>query len=79
MLPGVNLFQEQVATEEAIYYLESTGDYREMLDAYKTLYPAYATYIVGYLSSAPPAYLGAILLGHVYGRFTAREKEWQLT
>jgi len=78
IVPGVNLVQERLATEEALYYLEKHGRYEELLHAYKILYPAYATYIIAYFPLAVPAYVGAILLGHAYGRFLAREKEYQL-
>lgn len=76
--PGVNLFQEGIATSEAMYYLEDKGDYEELIRSYKILYPAYATYAVAYISAAPPAYIGAILLGHWIGRSAAKDKEWQL-
>ncbi len=76
--PGVNLFQEGMATDEAMHYLEETGQYEELIKAYKSLYPAYATYVVGYVSSSPPAYVGAILIGHWIGRVAARDKRWQL-
>lgn len=78
ILPGVNLFQESVASEEALIYLEDKERYDQLLDAYKILYPAYATYLISYISSAPPAYIGAILIGHWAGRFKAREKKWEL-
>ncbi len=78
MAPGVNLFQEGIATNEAMYYLEEEKQYKELIRAYKVLYPAYGTYAIAYISSAPPAYLGAILLGHWIGRSAAHDKEWQL-
>ena len=76
--PGVNLFQEGIATNEAMFYLEEQGQYEDLLRSYKVLYPAYATYVIAYLASAPPAYFGAILLGHWVGRSAAKDKEWQL-
>lgn len=78
ILPGMNLFQEAVASEEAILYLERTEQYEELLESYKVLYPAYSTYIISYISSSPPAYIGAILIGHWAGHFKAGEKEWEL-
>ncbi|MFZ5802032.1 MAG: hypothetical protein ACOY3K_02820 [Candidatus Omnitrophota bacterium] len=77
-VPGVDLFQENMATDETLYYLEETGQYERLLKAYKVLYPAYATYIGAYISASPIATVGALLFGHWYGRFTAKEKEWQL-
>jgi hypothetical protein len=78
VLPGMNLFQESVASEEAMLYFENSKRYEELLDAYKILYPAYATYVVSYISASTPAYIGALIIGHWMGRFKAREKEWQL-
>lgn len=78
ILPGVNLFQENIATDEALYYLEETKNYDELLRGYKILYPAYSTYIVSYISANPVALVGAIVGGHVMGRMKASDKEWQL-
>lgn len=78
ILPGVNLFQESIASDEAIFYFESKKQYEKLLAAYKILYPAYATYMISYISAAPVAYIGAIIIGHWMGRFKAREKEWEL-
>lgn len=78
ILPGMNLFQETVASDEALFYLEQTKQYDDLINAYKILYPAYATYLVSYFASSTPAYVGAVIVGHWAGRFKAREKEWQL-
>lgn len=77
-LPGVNLVQENLATDEALYYLEETGNYHELLRAYKILYPAYATYIASYISASPAALVGAVSMGHIIGRAKAKEKDWEL-
>ena len=77
-LPGVNLVQENLATEEAMYYLEATGQYDQLLRAYKILYPAYATYIVSYIAASPVALIGAVSIGHIIGRAKAKEKKWEL-
>ena len=75
MLPGFNLFQESVATDEALDYLKITDHRKEAVRAYKILYPAYATYVGSYLPAYPIGYLGAILGGHIYGRMEARNLE----
>lgn len=78
IFPGVNLFQEGAATGEAMHYLEKTEQYEELIESYKVLYPAYATYIFSYLPLALPAYFGGVLIGHWVGRSAARDKAWQL-
>lgn len=78
ILPGVNLVQENLATEEALVFLEQEKKYESLIRAYQILYPAYATYAIAYLSVSPIAYVGAITLGHIIGRYKAREKKEQL-
>lgn len=67
MVPGINLIQEANATDEAMFYLEEQEFYHELIDAPKTLYPAYATYIASYISGAPAPLIGALLMGHHFG------------
>ena len=74
----MNLVQENLATDEALYYLEETEQYEELVRAYKVLYPAYATYIAAYISSSPVAYFGALIVGHIVGRTKSKEKAWEL-
>ncbi len=78
IVPGVNLFQEGMATEEAMIYLEKTKQYDELLRAYRVLYPAYGTYVLSYFSLSFPAYIGGVLIGHWVGRSAAKDKAWQL-
>ena len=78
LFPGVNLFQEGMATSEALLYLEGAGKYDELIRAYKVLYPAYATYVSAYIAVVPFAYFGALLIGHWVGRSAAADKKWQL-
>ncbi len=78
ILPGVNLFQESIATDEALTYLEQAEDYDQLIHAYKVLYPAYATYAISYLSASPIALVGAITFGHFLGRTAAKDKRWEL-
>lgn len=78
LLPGINVFQEATASDEAFYYLESIENYDELFRAYRILYPAYSTYVVNYISSSPFALLGTLTFGHIVGRTEAYEKRWQL-
>ncbi|MSR77646.1 MAG: hypothetical protein EXS63_05410 [Candidatus Omnitrophica bacterium] len=78
ILPGINLVQEALATDEALQYLEEQGKYQELLQAYKILFPAYTTYILSYIPLSPPALVGGIFIGHIVGRMKASDKEWQL-
>jgi len=78
IVPGVNLVQENLATDEALYYLEKKERYEELFRAYKILYPAYATYIASYISSSPVVIVGAISIGHIIGREKARDKRRSL-
>ena len=73
-LPGVNLVQESIATDEALHYMEETQKYGQLIRGYKVLYPAYATYAVSYLSSSIVAMVGAVTFGHILGRCKAKDK-----
>ncbi len=75
LLPGFDTYQESLATDEALDYLKITNQRKEAVRAYKILYPAYATYVGGYLPAYPIGYLGAIAGGHAYGRSEARKLE----
>lgn len=74
MLPGVNLVQENLATDEALVYMEETKRYEALIQGYKVLYPAYSTYAVSYLSASIIAMLGAVTFGHILGRIKAKKK-----
>lgn len=83
LLPIVPLYQEGIATGDAIGYdraFELTEDEKA---AYKVLYPAYATYIVGEWRrwvSTPWAYpitLAAVIPAHIIGRIKAAGVEDQ--
>lgn len=73
IVPGINLIQEANATEEAMFYLEKNEFYEELIDAPKTLYPAYSTYIASYISGAPAPLVGALLMGHYFGSLRASD------
>ena len=69
LLPFVDLHQESEATEEAIEYFANTRQYDQEIAAYKILYPAYGSYVGGYVGQLVPfGDLIAILIGHISGR-----------
>jgi hypothetical protein len=69
MLPGVDLLQEATASSDAIHYLQCEEERETELRAYRTLYPAYSTYIAGYggLWALAPV----VVTGHIVGRAKA--------
>jgi len=73
LLPFVSLYQEFKATDEAIDYLIEKEERQTELASYKILYPAYSTYVAGYMSF--PFGLAAVVFGHVQGRQRAGERE----
>lgn len=72
ILPGVPLWHEAVATNDALSYLNDRGTYEEQRDAYELLYPAYGTYLGGAVGDwvGPPgvAYFSGVIGAHVLGR-----------
>jgi hypothetical protein len=83
LLPGIDLFQEAVASQDAIQFLYCIGEDQEELRAYATLIPAYSTYVAGYFSGGLAVTLPIVGAGHIVGRGQAfarrralvREKE----
>ena len=78
ILPGINVFQEGVASDTVFYYLEAKGEYDQLLRSYRVLYPAYSTYIVSYISASPFALIGAIGVGHLIGQAHVHDKREEL-
>lgn len=77
-LPGASLWPEAIATNDALGYLETEQNFAGEADAYQVLYPAYATYIAGAASPFLPysdllIKAGAVIPGHLAGRWKARE------
>lgn len=77
-IPGVSLWPEAIATSDALSYLEAEQNYSGEADAYEVLYPAYATYIAGAATPFMPysdliIKAGAVIPGHLVGRWKARE------
>jgi len=77
ILPLVPLFQEGLATGDAIGYDRDLGLTEAEKADYKVLYPAYGTYVVGeglrWISTpwAYPIQLAAAIPGHIVGRIKA--------
>jgi hypothetical protein len=78
LLPLVPLYQEAVATSDALSYDRHKGLARDEKADYKVLYPAYCTYIAGeglrFWAPRGPAYVVTFLAavpGHVVGRIKA--------
>ena len=70
IIPFVDLYQEYRATREAIHYLKDIQDHSTEISAYKILYPAYGSYVGGYLFP-PIGTVGGVLIGHAAGRSQA--------
>lgn len=78
MFTPVVLHQEQEASDKAVKYLEETKDREGEKQAYKTLYPAYGTYVGG-ATGIPFANVAGAAVGHVAGIIPRvdREKAFQ--
>lgn len=68
LLPGVDLLQEAAASADAIRFLQCVRDTENELRAYRTLIPAYSTYIAGYFQGGLIVTLPIVAAGHVSGR-----------
>ena len=83
-LPVVSLWPEAIATGDALGYLRAEENFEQEEEAYRILYPAYATYIAGAATPFLPygdfaVKAGAVIPGHLVGRWKAREvKQEQL-
>jgi hypothetical protein len=72
-VPFFDLSQEWQATETAVQHLQTGGDRNMEFRAYHVLWPAYGTYVGGYLPIPLGVVPGAII-GHVWGRLKARDR-----
>ncbi|MFL0810837.1 MAG: hypothetical protein K6L76_10515 [Agarilytica sp.] len=75
MLPGAALYYEAVATSDALSYLQWECRYNEEKDAYKTLHPAYGTYIGGLAHTVTGGVLIGAIPGHITGAIGAANVE----
>ncbi len=80
LVPGVALYQEYLASLYAVEYLDHVGDHEEELRAYRILFPAYSTYVLGFLAYLLPNQvirsiaLPFVVLGHVLGHVYAQKR-----
>lgn len=70
IIPFLDLYQEWLATKNAVNYLKEIGDRETEFHAYKTLWPAYGTYLGAY-APVPLGSVAGALVGHVAGRVKA--------
>lgn len=77
-LPGVDLLQEARASADAIRFLQCIRDDEREVAAYRTLIPAYSTYIAGYFPGGLQLTLPIVLAGHVSARLQARARQGQI-
>lgn len=77
IIPPATLYFEAKASNDAISYMHDKGMYAEQKEAYKTLHPAYGTYVTGWYgywwASIPGAMLGHIT-GNIAAAFTQEPK-----
>lgn len=74
IVPFLDLYQEWWATENAIKYLIEIEDRDVEFRAYRTLFPAYGTYIGAY-APIPLGSVAGALVGHVAGRAKATTRK----
>jgi hypothetical protein len=73
LIPGVPLYHEAIATNDALGYVVATGDRSAQQEAYAILYPAYGTYVGNAFSGVVPfSYLGGVIGGHIAGQWKSR-------
>lgn len=76
VVPGVGLWQEMKASQDAVKYVEENGSPEDKKAAYRSVSPAFAMRAVAPLASDAPVVLAAAAAGHVSGQFRAfRVKE----
>ena len=75
LLPGVDLIQEGRASTDAIRFLHCITDRENELRAYRTLIPAYSTYIAGYFPGGLVVTLPFVAAGHISGRIQRWRRE----
>jgi hypothetical protein len=78
LIPGVPLYHEARATSDALAYMHEHETFDQEQEAYRTLYPAYGSYIgdtLGGIAIVPAgvAWGASVVGGHIVGRRKARE------
>ncbi len=74
IVPGIDIYQEYVATDDAINHLIKMNEQQKELDSYKILWPAMGTYVGAYIPVIGGSVIGAVG-GHALGRNKAHERE----
>jgi hypothetical protein len=77
-LPGIDLLQEGRASNDAIRYLHCIRDNENELRAYRTLIPAYSTYVAGYFEGSLEVTMPILLVGHIGARIQANRREREM-
>ncbi len=72
IVPFADLYQEYKATDNAFKYVRENQMYEQEIENYKVLYPAYGSYVGGYLGLFS---LVGIIAGHIWGRSEAHDLE----
>jgi len=75
IVPGVDLMQEAYASTDAIRFLQCIGESDSELRAYRTLIPAYSTYVSGYVGGGAQASFPIVLAGHIVGYRQSKARE----
>jgi hypothetical protein len=76
LIPGVPLYHEAKATNDALGYLLTESDEQTQRDAYEVLYPAYGTYVgsaLGGVFTGYGTYVASVLGGHALGRIKSSQ------
>ena len=71
MIPGVNLYREAAATSDALGYLYCQQRSAQLGDAYKTLYPAWNTYLGSYWTKTRSDRVGSLVAGHIISKIVS--------
>ena len=77
-LPVISLWHETINTNDALGYIDASGDDDAQIEAIEILYPYYGTRVGGALSEffAPEILLigGGAVVGHISGHFATRNR-----
>lgn len=74
-LPVITLWHETIATQDALAYLESTGNRQEYIEGLEVLHPYYGSRVGGSIDSVigigPLAQIAGAVVGHATGHWQA--------
>lgn len=74
ILPPLALEQETIASEGVIDYFKKNREREKEMESYRTLYPAFGTYVGGY-SGIPYGNIAGAMGGHVAGLWKQHEQQ----